>query len=87
MKKSKDIVWFPSQLALILGENQMDILDWVNRGLLAAERSGRVTKIKENDLVHFLREYPEHVGRVYCSDLDSRVINEARVRIVRKLEV
>ena len=85
MKKNKDIIWFPSQLALILGVNQTDILDWVAKGELKAEKKGSVTKIEENALVDFLRDHRDCVGRVYCDDL-TPFLNKSRARIVRKLE-
>lgn len=86
MKKQKDIVWFPSQLALVLGTKQTDILQWINNGNLKAEKYGHVIKICENDLVSFLKENPECAGRVYCDDLMSSPYSKARARIVSKLE-
>lgn len=85
MTKIKDVIWFPSQLALVLGINQTDILDWIAKGKLKAEKKGSVTKISENALVEFLRENRECVGRIYCDDL-TPFLNKARARIVRKVE-
>lgn len=85
MTKKKDIIWFPSQLAIVLGANQTDILEWVAKGELKAEKKGSVTKIMESALIDFLREHRECVGRIYCDDL-TPFFNKSRTRIARKLE-
>lgn len=83
--KQKDNLWFPSQLALVLGVPQREILGWIDRNELRAKVKGKVVKISENDLIQHLVDYPEHVGRVYCDDLvDS--INQFRAMIVRRIE-
>lgn len=84
-RKHHPTFWFPSQLALVLGIQQRDILEWVMAGKIKAEVNGKVIKISEADLVDYLAEHPEYVGRLYCDDLTTS-INEFRASLVAKLE-
>lgn len=79
------IRFFPSQIALITGNSQRDIYDWINKGYLKAEHKERFYWIVLGDLIQFLYNYPEYVGRIYCSDIPG-LINDYRKYIVNELE-
>lgn len=71
------------QTAMILGVSRREIKEWISSGKLQAATDGAYVYIREPDLVSFLKQYPEHVGRVYCEDLP--VFLEERKRIVEQI--
>lgn len=79
------VMYLPSQIAMILGKSRLDILKWIEEGKLGSVmRNGRAFSSAQ-DIASFLHEYPEEVGRVYCDDLIP-FFNKARENIVEKLE-
>lgn len=74
-----------SQLALILGTLQTDVWELVNSEQLPFTRNGKFVSVSEDDLVDFLKEHLECVGRIYCSDIPCAV-NEIRSHLVSRLE-
>lgn len=79
------MMYMPYQIALILGKNRSDILEWMKGGKLrSVMQHGRLFSSAQ-DVADFLRECPEEIGRVYCDDLIP-FFNQARANIVEKLE-
>lgn len=82
---SKMIFYMPSEIALILGKDRRDVLRWIESGRLSSiQKYGRAVS-NAHDIVKFLHEHPEEVGRVYCDDLIP-FFNQARNSIVELLE-
>lgn len=79
------MMYMPYQIAIILGKNRSDILEWMKEGTLRSViQHGRLFSSAQN-VANFLREHPEEIGRVYCDDLIP-FFNRARENIVEKLE-
>lgn len=79
------MTWFPNQLSLVLGIPQPIIMDWINKKMLPAKRGKKTVSIDEDDLVIFLHDHPDQVGRVYCDDIPG-YLDECRKNLVTKLE-
>jgi len=79
------MTWFPHQLSLVLGVPQPKIMDWIDKKILPATKGKRTVSINEDDLVQFLHDHPEQVGRVYCDDIPG-YLDECRKNLVSKLE-
>lgn len=79
------MIYTPFQIALILGVRQPDILNWIDNGDLKITDKNKYITIDENDLVSFLSEHRECVGRIYCHDIPGS-IDMIRTNIVECLE-
>lgn len=86
MKHKRPVYWFPSQLALVLGVSQRDLLEEVNLGHLPATRNGKIIKIRDDDLILFLHDHPEFETRIDHEDLPTEIVS-MRKAIKHKLEV
>lgn len=79
------MTWLPNQLSLVLGIPKPKIMDWVDKGFLPATKGKRTVSIDEEDLVRFLHDHPDQVGRVYCNDIPG-YLDKCRKNLVNKLE-
>lgn len=74
-----------SELALLLGTPQTDIWDWIDSGMLAAQRNNKFVTVNEDELIGFLLRNPEYVGRLYKHDIPG-YIDKLRRQISSRLE-
>lgn len=76
---------FPSQIALMLGVDQRQILEWVMEEKLKAKKDSSHIWITTFDLIDFLSQNLECVGRLYC-DNPVNVYQSWNQEIIEELE-
>lgn len=75
----------PFQLSYILDTPYMEILTWIEEGKLKADKEKRIFTVAIDDLIDFLGQHRECVGRLYC-DCGISTYDDWKRKIIEEMD-
>lgn len=81
----KDFNFLPFQLSFLLGTPYRNILDWIEAGKLKTNGNWRIPLVSLSDLIDFLGQNREYVGRLYCEN-PVPLFDELRKSIIEEMD-